>query len=359
MAVAPASVAAAESCYGDFSGELPDPEPASGLRFGIYPGGTAGVIAGPQPAAMPDRQPLIDRSLQDLRGRRSLTAHLFQHYSTRAGIRREVHQARRRARHYSRRGIRTEFVVAYRPEAAPDVRGYVGLVRRMVRRVGKLPGVEAIQVTNEVNNSASPNASDGAYEGAPRALIRGVVAADKVARERRIRGLEVGFNWFYRLDPDTEDRFWSNVAQGGPRFLRAVDWIGLDAYPGTFFPPLTAPAGLPGSAGDVMVNAMSTLRCYASGAGISERVPIHVSENGWPTSPARSPEEQARKLEEMVDAVVSYGGNYNVTDYRWFSLRDSDSAQPDFQQQFGLLRDDYSPKPAFAVYRRLIRRFGR
>ena len=60
----------------------------------------------------------------------------------------------------------------------------------------------------------------------------------------------------------------------------------------------------------------------------------------------------------MLRAVHTYRGNYNVTDYRWFALRDADSASPNFQQQFGLLRDDYERKPGFHIYRGLIRELG-
>jgi hypothetical protein len=48
-----------------------------------------------------------------------------------------------------------------------------------------------------------------------------------------------------------------------------------------------------------------------------------------------------------------------VTSYCWFDLRDSDSSSSSFQSQYGLLRDDYSPKPAFAVYRRLVAKLTR
>ena len=52
------------------------------------------------------------------------------------------------------------------------------------------------------------------------------------------RELEIGFNWFYRLDPQTEQEFWTELKEkGGERFVAAVDWVGVDAYPGTFFPP--------------------------------------------------------------------------------------------------------------------------
>lgn len=39
-------------------------------------------------------------------------------------------------------------------------------------------------------------------------------------------------------------------------------------------------------------------------------------------------------------------------------LRDNNSAGPNFQSFFGLSRDDYSRKPAFAAYARLIRKLG-
>jgi hypothetical protein len=45
-----------------------------------------------------------------------------------------------------------------------------------------------------------------------------------------------------------------------------------------------------------------------------------------------------------------------VTDYFWFDLRDAESDNPNPQQQYGVMRDDYTPKPAFDVLRD---RFGR
>ena len=45
---------------------------------------------------------------------------------------------------------------------------------------------------------------------------------------------------------------------------------------------------------------------------------------------------------------------YGVTDLRWFDLRDADSTGSSFESQYGLMRDDYSPKPAFGVYRGLV-----
>jgi hypothetical protein len=139
--------------------------------------------------------------------------------------------------------------------------------------------------------------------------------------------------------------------------VRAVDWVGLDAYPGTVFPPAEP---LPGDFRDGMVNAMSVLReCFLPIPGIPERVPIKVEENGYPTGAGRPYEEQVRAMEEMVGAVHDFRGTFNVTDYRWFDLRDHRTESSNFQHPYGLLEDDYTPKPAFAVYRELVARLAR
>jgi hypothetical protein len=202
---------------------------------------------------------------------------------------------------------------------------------------------------NEVNNGLSPDASDGAYPGARDALPQAIVAAADERRRGGLAGLEIGMNWFYRLSPDYEYAFWQELGQkGGPELARSLDWVGLDAYPGTFFPP--GPRYR-----ESMVNAMSSLReCYMPLAGLGRDTPIHVSENGYPTGPGRSDEEQSTALGQMVRAVHDFSGVYNVRDYRWFLLRDGNSDANDFQQAYGLLRDDYSPKPAFETYRALI-----
>jgi hypothetical protein len=57
---------------------------------------------------------------------------------------------------------------------------------------------------------------------------------------------------------------------GARRFARSVDWLGLDVYPGTVFPPTLAP----GAERDAIVPALATLRCFARGAGIPCSVPI-------------------------------------------------------------------------------------
>ena len=108
--------------------------------------------------------------------------------------------------------------------------------------------------------------------------------------------------------------------------------------------------------GQLILRAMR--ESWLPASGIPASVPIPVAENGWPTSPDRSDERQAAALESIIRTIHDYRGNYYVTHYQLFDLRDADSSNPDIFYQFGILRDDYTPKPAFQVYRRLIAELG-
>ena len=260
---------------------------------------------------------------------------------------------------YTSHGYLVELQLRYHPSAEQegDIAAWTEHVRDVVRRFGPNPRVVAIQVTNEVNLTFSPDSSDGSYEGSRDALTQGVIAAKDEATRRGYTQLEIGFNWGYRLDPATEQSFWNGVRdRGGPAFVKAVDWVGLDAYPGTFFPP----AEQPGEERDGMVNAMSALRCYLKTPGIPDSVPIHIEENGWPTNePLRTEAYQAQTADTLFRAVHDFRGTYNVSDYRWFNLRDGDSTSGNHQTQYGLLHDDYTQKPAFAVLARLFAQYAR
>jgi hypothetical protein len=93
-------------------------------------------------------------------------------------------------------------------------------------------------------------------------------------------------------------------------------------------------------------------------AGFGRAAPLRIEETGYPTGPGRSDAGQDGALDALVRTAQAYQGTYGITDFRSFGLRDNNSHGPDLQSFFGLLRDDSSPKPAFATYRRLIARFG-
>jgi hypothetical protein len=333
-----------------------DPKPGPALRFGITPGVQTGQLGtGPVPPRTPEiaaKQLAALAELRPAKGPFVLRLHRFFWSEGEAGVRRFLALAKR----YTSRGYLVELQLRYHPTPAQegDIAAWLRYVRRVVDRFGPNPRVVAIQVTNEVNLAISPDSSDGAYEGAREALIQGVKAAKAEARARGFDQLEIGFNWAYRNSPSEEQEFWGYLREhGGPSFVRALDWVGVDAYPGTFIPPFNSPGG----ERDALVNAFSSFRCYSGGAGIPKSVPIHVEENGYPTGPGRTYERQAQAMDTMVRAVHDFRGTFNISDYRWFNLRDGDSTSPNFQTQYGLMTDEYVPKPAFGLYRKLVGRF--
>jgi hypothetical protein len=168
--------------------------------------------------------------------------------------------------------------------------------------------------------------------------------------------MQVGFSAVSSFDQN--DEFWKAIGKLGERkFIDSLDYIGLDFYPDVFY--LLASDGLPG---DIRHGVEYMLRMFRNlwmaQSGIPASVPMHVSENGWPTGPWRSYERQAEAIEAVIRTIYDYRGNYNVTHYEFFDLLDANSNDADMLSQFGLLRDDYTPKPAFDVYRKLVSELG-
>jgi hypothetical protein len=222
--------------------------------------------------------------------------------------------------------------------------------------------VTGLQIANEVNIPFSPNTSDGAFDSAVEALVRGVIAAKRESRRRGFTHQEIGFNYAWRfdfVDPANDARFWDSVGRvGGKRLRRHTDWVGLDAYPGTWVPGVLVPATIV-DLGDAFLEAIAQTReCFMPKAGFGKRTPLRVEETGYPTGPGRPERDQEAAVRSLVRAAHQYRGAYNVTDFRWFNLRDNNSRGPNFQQHYGLMRDDYSRKPAFDLYRRLVARHG-
>jgi hypothetical protein len=361
LAVAVPSAGAQTSgfCPGepDSSGVPVKPGPA--IRFGITPQVQTGQLAtGEAPPRLPEdpaKQLAALDKLKPADGPLVLRLHRFFWSDGEDAVNRFLELSR----FYTDHGYLVELQLRYHPNSTQegDIGAWVAFVREVVDKFGSNPSVVGIQVTNEVNLTFSKDSSDGGFNGARDALIQGVIAAKDEARRRRFDQLTVGFNWAYRGDPSTESSFWGYLRDhGGRPFVSSLDWVGLDAYPGTFFPPTEAP----GRERDGMVNAFSSFRCYLESANIPGSLPIHVEENGYPTgdSPDRSEDRQVTAMQAMVGAVQDFRGTYNISDYRWFDLRDSDSTSPNFQQRYGLLRDTYEEKPAFGAYRDLIARLS-
>ena len=339
-----------------------DPPPPGGvqpLRFGITPrlAGSAGATQ-EEPVAED-----LTKNVEALRAlrpkRRQLVLRLnrlFWSDGTRG-----VKRMGRLVRRYALAGFRSEIQVRYHPPEGHegDIEGFERFVEKAVRRLGRRPAVVGFSITNEANLPISPNTSDGAYDGVVDALVRGVIVARRELRRLGRPRLDVGFNVMWRWNPHSDRAFWEDIGAhpDAARFRRAVDNVGLQVYPGLVWPPTAVPGR---TAGDEVAEALTLVRdCYMPKADLGRRVELWVSENGYATNLGRTEESQQRDLESSVDAVAQWSGALGVTDYRWFNLRDNNSDGSDLFSAVGLLRDDYSRKPAFATYRAAIAGYGR
>jgi hypothetical protein len=238
-----------------------------------------------------------------------------------------------------------DLVLTYR-DAGGDIDAWESFVARVVSDYGRK--VAAIQVTGEANLRGIPAAADGAWPGATEALVRGVLAG---ATAKRTTGAPaaIGFAVSPELDPGGGD-FWPAVADlGGRHFPESVDYAGLDMYPDVFGPRI--PVDQLDRAVDWL---LASFRTHLAIAGIGPGTPVRICENGWPTGAGRSPEQQADVLEAVLRAVHARRDELNVTHWELFTLRDADSSNDDMFHQFGVLRDDYTPKPAFERLRSLF-----
>jgi hypothetical protein len=303
-----------------------------------------------------------DAALRTLKGRRFFAVRLNRLFMSHgeAGIRR----FKRLARHFARMGVDVELQVRYHPAPRDDgnILKWLQFVRRVVREFGPIRRVTGLQITNEVNIVISPNTSDGAYRNAVRALVDGVVTAKRESRRRGLRHQEIGFNYAWRFDfadPASDARFWHALGREGGRQLRDhTDWVGVDLYPGTWAPGVLFPATMV-DLGDAFLEGIAQTReCFMAKAGFTRRTPLRIEETGYPTGPGRSEQDQAVAARDFAAAAHRLRGTYNISDLRWFNLRDNNSSGPTFQHHYGLLRDDYSRKPAFAAYRGAVARWG-
>jgi hypothetical protein len=137
---------------------------------------------------------------------------------------------------------------------------------------------------------------------------------------------------------------------GGADFAAAVDYAGIDMYPDVFGPRFAVPE-LPGAVSWILRTFREHMLPIA---GIGAGTPIRICENGWPTGQDRPDAVQAQVLETTLRTVHELRSELNVTHWELFTLRDADSSSGDLFHQFGVLRDDYTPKPAFGVLRDLI-----
>jgi hypothetical protein len=360
LTLLPATPALAQDDGGGcFTQDPPPPGKVQPLRFGITPR-LAGSVGAAQEEPAPHVPAKTTAELRSLRPKgKQLVLRLNRLFwaDGTPGIRKFGRMVRR----YALAGLSSEIQVRYHPPEGRegDIAGFERFVATAVRRLGKRRGVVGFSITNEANFPASQNTSDGAYEGVVDALVRGVIVARREVRRLGRPRLDVGFNVMWRYTPGSDRQFWEDIGghPDAPAFRRAVSNVGVQVYPGLVWPP----SRLPGrTAGDEVAEALTLVRdCYMPKAGLDRRVQLWVSENGYATNLGRDEESQRSDLESTLAAVSKWSGALGITDYRYFNLRDNNSDGSDLFSAVGLLRDDYTRKPAFDVYRRGISQYGR
>lgn len=305
------------------------------LEFGVYPGrdfsfgGYAG-LAGTNPAGVD----LTMERMVELAGGHPFQYHTYAQWND--GIPGWLQSQIETA---VADGLQVNLALKYVPPSGHegDVAGFAAWVRSVV---AANPEVSVWQITNEANFPGSSD-SDGSHVDAVGALIAGVEAATAV----KAPGQKIGFNWLYDLDPASDVAFWSQLrVRGGPAFLRAVSFAGVDLYTGTYFPPLYSLDDYR----DFRTALLYVRRAMMPLAGLDSSVPIYVQEAGYPTlGPLRTEAHQASALAAYIRATRGL----NVGLLQWFELTDADSTLGD---GWGLLRPDFSRKPAFCVLKRAV-----
>lgn len=318
----------------------------SALQFGIYPLSVAGTPKG-LAVGPPDKYDQVRAVLEDLGDGVLPRTYLVDVEP--GGEQSVVNVADR----YREAGLLRHAVLGCLRNTGFELDRWLDLVRTVIRRHGDV--LSSLQITNEPNLSFM----DGSKPYVLDALVHGVIAAKDEVRRQGL-AVDVGFGSVPQ-SPVALPAFWDNTAaKGGPAFVDAVDFVGHNFYVDVFESPVD-----PGEISSRVEAVLRDLRFRdLVSAGISASVPIRVAENGWPTGTnpftnvARTYERQADVIDSVVQAVHRLRSELNISHYMLFDLRDADSSNPDMFHHFGIMRDDYSAKPAYDTFKGLVRQLS-
>lgn len=231
---------------------------------------------------------------------------------------------------------------------------WLNFIKKVINDFGSHLG--SLQITNEPNLPFM----EGSNPHIIQALVEGVVVAKKQAQKLKLP-INIGFGSVPSGDASVP-YFWENLTkEGNDKFVKYVDFIGHNFYVDVFGEQTLALQEVP----SVVEHTLRSLReVDLVKAGIPNSVPIRITENGWSTGKKsisdldRSYEHQSKVLETVIRTVYSLRSELNISHFELFGLRDANSSIDDLFHQFGVMRDDYSPKPAYYTFKRLIRELG-
>jgi hypothetical protein len=327
------------------------PKQTRPFLFGIYPGGGAGsddgITAGP-----PEDPAKVLAALADLQGNLNpFLLRVYERYSDADAPSAWPRQTPPDYEQYLTETRKLDLVIMFQSKSG-DVAGFLEFVRALIAR--HAPHLATIQITEEANFSHGPDCIDGPWPRVDEALTQGVIAARRQANSLGMEKVLIGFNATPTFGENA--KFWQRIgALGGRIFLDSVDYVGLDFFPDVFRPLSVLEAGV-----QLVLETMRTE--WMPAAGLGSHIPIHVAENGWPTSTTRTPVQQADRLERVIRTIWHLRERVGIERYTLFSLRDANSIDPklddDFFHHFGIMDSEYRKKPAFEVVRKLFAELG-
>ena len=314
------------------------------FSFGIYPGGLVGTETGLSTGYKNDPSK-IESALNDLQGDvPCLTIRAYVGYRRAGDI---VFINPEDPEKYLTQGRRLDLVLCFQSEDE-DMEGWKEFIHANIKRYGDL--IECLQITEEANVNLP--ALDGYYKHSRKALVEGTMIAKALIRRYGL-DIKVGFNATPDFSPNKT--FWKEIAGlATPEFYDALDYVGLDFFPDVFRTVITD---------DNMDGLRKAIRFVLNNfknidmptAGIPGNIPMHVTENGWSTGLGRSYERQAVILNEIIRTIFDCRSEFNIAKYELFDLRDADSDNTDLFYQFGIMRHNYTPKPAYQVFKSLTK----
>lgn len=317
------------------------------FQFGIYAGSVSGTPSGLAVGPADDMQ-LVTKALDDLQqAGPPILVRAYLHYRGAANWGSGDDLYSQQFQKTLRLNRKLDLVLCFH-DPKGDVAGWLRCIEQAIDLYG--PYLGRLQITEEANLSFGTGAIDGDYPNVILALARGVVFA-KRELQRRVLPVQVGFSAAPAFGCAAE--FWTKLrGVAEPEFTESVDYAGFDCFPDVFRP--VAPDGSKGDLASSIVFLLQHFRDQMAIVSLSPECPIVITENGWPTGSDRPESRQSEVLEIVVKTVYANREQFNVRGYQWFALRDADSGRDDPFHQFGLLRSDYSQKPAFEKFRELI-----
>ncbi len=274
---------------------------------------------------------------------------------------------------YKNAGLLINLALRYIPPAGHngDVVGYANWIKSSVT---KLKQVSIFQITNEANVGTTTD-SDGYYKNAPLALVKGIEAAATVKTKNQI----IGFNWSNSPYDSQSAQFWSQLKTfGNKQLIKDTGFVGIDLYPQTYFPQLTN-TGLKSLESEVTSSLKALRYKFMPLAGFTNKIPIFIQETSWPdyippntnllaanklysfannivqkilnvNAFNRSQTAQAKALSLIVKGAEQ--SHVNVELIQWFDLQDANNLLGD---GWGLVNDNFNPKPSFYVFKSLVK----